>query len=169
MLNIPGQDLCGQDRASCLDTLSRAPAMLAALVEKIPPKRLTERRCDTCWSILEHVAHLCEVQPMLSQRIGRILTEVTPRFVPFNPAGEYRPDPGGLSALELIQAMAEERGRQVGHLSGLPEEAWSRKAVHPEYTEYGLTIVVRHMLLHDFWHMYRIEELWLLNDEFLPR
>ena len=47
-------------------------------------------------------------------------------------------------------------------------EHWTRKAKHKEYIEYTPYIMLRHILMHDHFHMYRIEELWLTTDEFLP-
>lgn len=158
-----------QEIADILESLSRVPGMLAALVKDIPPERMAERRGEGCWTILEHLAHLAEVQPMLSQRFKRLIVEDVPEFVPFDPGkAGHEPDPAGRPASQLVQAMAGERCRQLEILRSLAPEAWERKGSHPEYTDYGLRIAVRHMLLHDLWHMYRIEELWLLNDVSKP-
>ena len=44
---------------------------------------------------------------------------------------------------------------------------WEKTATHPEYEQYSLIILARHILMHDHWHMYRMEELWLTRDEYL--
>lgn len=43
----------------------------------------------------------------------------------------------------------------------------SRSARHPEYTLYTPYVMLRHMMMHDYLHMYRIEELWLTRPEYL--
>ena len=35
--------------------------------------------------------------------------------------------------------------------------------------KYNFEIVLNHILFHDYWHMYRIEELWLTKDEYLSK
>jgi hypothetical protein len=46
---------------------------------------------------------------------------------------------------------------------------WQKTGIHPEYELYSLSILGRHILMHDFWHMYRIEELWLTRDAYLTK
>ena len=46
---------------------------------------------------------------------------------------------------------------------------WQKTATHPEYAQYSFYILVRHILMHDHWHMYRMEELWLTRDEYLTQ
>jgi hypothetical protein len=48
-------------------------------------------------------------------------------------------------------------------------EAWEKPGVHPEYDQYSLEILLRHILTHDGWHMYRMEEIWLAKDESLTK
>lgn len=68
---------------------------------------------------------------------------------------------------ESLQKFSLWRGRQVELIESLPAEVWRRIGSHPEYTQYSLSILIRHILMHDHWHMYRMEELWLTNDEYL--
>ncbi len=52
-------------------------------------------------------------------------------------------------------------------LSKLDKSVWEKTATHPEYEHYSLYILARHILIHDHWHMYRMEELWLTRDDYL--
>ena len=58
-------------------------------------------------------------------------------------------------------------------ISGLIRSAdksiWIKEAEHPEYHIYTPYIMLRHRLMHDHFHMYRIEELWLTNEEYLKK
>jgi len=46
-----------------------------------------------------------------------------------------------------------------------PAEAWEKSGEHGAFSEYTLYINLRHTLLHDHVHMYRMEELWLTRDK----
>ena len=49
----------------------------------------------------------------------------------------------------------------------LSPEDWRKEATQPEYEYYTAKILLRHMLMHDNLHMYRIEQLWLTREVFL--
>lgn len=160
----------GIEVAAIVRGLGDSHAVLTGLVGSIPPELLDRKRGEETWSIAEHVAHLADVQPMLADRMRRILQEDTPEFVPFFPDADEEQDVPELPTVE--KALTDfKAGRDailslLGRCSG---EDWNRLAVHPEYDQYGLYILARHILMHDHWHMYRIEELWLTKDEYLTR
>lgn len=152
-----------------LESLRRSPVILAGLVKSIPANRMTLRRGEGFWTITEHLSHLAQVQSMLLGRIERFIAEDHPEFVPFIPEGHEERTEVQLDAPAALEQFSSYRDRQVALLTGLDEAAWSKAATHPEYEQYSLSILGRHMLLHDFWHMYRIEELWLTRDAYLKR
>ena len=152
--------------SAILTSLEQAPAILQGLVAAVPAARLTERRREGAWTIEEHAVHLAETQPMLLGRIERLLAEDNPEFVP------YIPDLNAVPARSMgldqaLASFAEHRARQAALLRTATPGHWKRTARHPEYETYGLHILARHMLVHDHWHFYRMEELWLLRDEHL--
>ena len=154
------------DIPQILTSLEQAPAILEAVVKSVPKARLKERRREGAWTIAEHAIHLAEAQNRLTGRIRLILTEDNPEIVPYLPDPKAPPKPS-VTLKEALPAFAEERARQMALLRPLPAAAWKRPARHPEYDAYGLHILVRHMLLHDHWHLYRMEELWLTREDFL--
>jgi len=108
---------------------------------------------------------------MLCERFRRIIEEDTPEFVPFIPDANPCDAPA-----DPIQAMTTEqaleffqihRDRQLALLEAQPDTAWKRLATHPEYERYGLHILARHAMLHDHWHLYRMEELRLTREAYL--
>jgi uncharacterized damage-inducible protein DinB len=152
-----------------LDSLRQAPAVLGGLVKSIPEGRLTLRRGDGFWSISEHVSHLAQVQPMLLERLRRFRDESRPSFVPYDPAeDETEPAPLIPTGSALAQ-FSRIRTAQLDLLENWDATIWSKEADHPEYERYTGLILVRHILMHDYWHMYRMEELWLTRDAFLTR
>ncbi len=158
-----------ESTSDLLESLSRSPAILAGLVKSIPADRMTLRRGQDFWTIAEHVSHLAKVQPMLLGRIERFIAEDHPEFVPFIPEGHDERTEVQLDAKTALEQFSTYRDRQVALLKGVDEAAWNKTATHPEYDQYSLSILGRHILMHDFWHMYRIEELWLTRDAFLTK
>ncbi|WP_432738268.1 DinB family protein [Maridesulfovibrio sp. FT414] len=151
-----------------LKGLRESHVILSGLVTDLPDEVLHCRRGDGFWTIAEHAAHLADVQPMGEERIRRILNEDNPEFVPFLPEEDDNtkllPPP---DMKDVLSRFHSARVRIVQLLEQASPEDWQRKAVHPEYRQYGLFIFARHILMHDHWHMYRMEELWLTRDEYL--
>jgi uncharacterized damage-inducible protein DinB len=154
-----------------LDGLRRTPNVLAAFVRTIPEDRLDLRRGEGFWTIAEHVSHLAQVQPMLFERLQRFMNEDHPEFVPYIPGNvEEAPDtPLRMDIVTAVEQFTERRNKQLALLEVADDNTWQKKATHPEYEHYSLYILVRHILMHDYWHMYRIEELWLTRDAYLTK
>ncbi len=158
-----------KDRTDLLEGLRRSPNILSEFVETIPDDRLNLRRADGFWTIAEHVSHLAQVQPMLLDRIKRFTTEAHPEFIPYIP-GEEEDEPDTPELMEMsaaIDQLAAIRSEQLLVLEGADQGVWQREGKHPEYDRYTLYILARHLLMHDHWHMYRMEELWLTKDAYL--
>jgi len=151
-----------------LEGLKRSHSILSEFVHSIPDDRLFKKRGDEFWSVAEHLDHLADVQPMLGDRIRRFLEEDRPEFIPFFPDEDEAP-PQKIQ-IDVASVLAEfEKGRkyQLDLIHRATPGDWEKTAIHPEYEEYSLMILVRHILMHDHWHMYRMEELWLTRDEYL--
>ena len=73
-----------------------------------------------------------------------------------------------LNLEETLERFPAYREEMLSVVRDWPEEIWRRQAKHPEYEQYTPYILLRHVLMHDHFHMYRIEELWLTTDEYLP-
>jgi len=153
-----------------LHSLSDSIAIFEGFLRSIPADTMDKKRGETFWSIHEHADHLAAVQPMLLERMRRILSEDKPEFTPFIPDQEEEVEETTLLTVEeIIKRFRRRREEQLDILKDLGPEDWERAAVHPEYDQYGLFILVRHMLMHDHWHLYRMEELWLTKDEYLTQ
>ena len=157
------------DIPDLLDGLERSPRILSAFVGSIPADQLNRRRRDGFWTVAEHVSHLAQVQPMLLERLQRFRDEDHPIFVPYIPGeGEDEPEtPPVMAMADALHQFAQVRTRQLNRLAGADPSLWERQGDHPEYARYSLYILSRHILMHDHWHMYRMEELWLTRDAYL--
>jgi uncharacterized damage-inducible protein DinB len=160
-----------RDLLDLFDGLRRTPNILSAFVKTIPENKLELRRSRGFWTIAEHISHLAQVQPMLLARLQRFMNEDHPEFVAYIP-GEGSDGPATPLRMEITAALeqfADCRDNQLALLEGADRAALQKMAAHPEYEHYSLYILVRHILMHDFWHMYRMEELWLTRDAYLTR
>lgn len=164
-----------KDKKPLLEALETSPVILSELLRSIPDQLLTARRGGGFWSIEEHAIHLAQVQPMLLDRLNRFIKEKQPEFTPFIPENEISDkevNPNSTNEIDLdtaLHAFGSLRRKQLDLLNTIAPHIWEKKAIHPEYTQYSFYILVRHILMHDHWHMYRIEELWLTRDEYLTR
>lgn len=151
--------------------LERSIPILSSFVAAIPEEALEKRRCEGCWTVAEHVRHLAGVQPMLMERLRRFREEEHPVFSPYIPAEEesHVPEPPQIDLDVALEKFDVWRRKQIELAGELTEEDWRKTADHPEYRRYTPAILLRHILMHDFWHMYRMEELWLTRDAFLTR
>jgi uncharacterized damage-inducible protein DinB len=160
-----------QDIQDLLEGLRRTPKILSEFVKTIPEGKMDLRRGEGFWTVAEHVSHLAQVQPMLLDRFQRFINEDHPEFVPYIPGnGKDEPDtPPRMNMTAAFEQFAQYRNKQLELLESANDIIWRRTATHPEYENYSLYILTRHTLMHDYWHMYRIEELWLTRDAYLTR
>jgi len=152
-----------------LRSLELAPAILEEFVRTIPAEALGSVRRPGFWTIERHVYHLAEVQPMLYGRLLRFRDEESPSFVPYLPGSGAAPPPEVTvtsidNALELFRLW---RMKSLDLAGSQTDSYWTKTGSHPEYTAYTAFGLLRHIMMHDHWHMYRMEELWLTRDEFL--
>ncbi len=159
-----------QDIPDLLDGLGRSGQILTEFVKTIPADKMNLRRGEGFWTIAEHVSHLAQVQPMLLERLQRFMVEDRPEFVPYVPGdGQAEERPPHMELNEALEAFAHQRKKQIALLEKANDTDWQKSASHPEYELYSLYILARHILMHDHWHMYRMEELWLTRDAHLTK
>jgi uncharacterized damage-inducible protein DinB len=160
-----------RDIPELLEGLRKTPKILSEFIGTIPENKWDVCRGDGFWTIAEHVNHLARVQSMLLDRFNRFMKEEQPEFVPFIPGkDEDKPDtPERVHMAAALEHFGRYRNNQLVLLENAHKSVWQRTAIHPEYDQYSLYILTRHTLMHDYWHMYRMEELWLTKDAFLKK
>jgi hypothetical protein len=159
-----------QDLKQIIAGLGQTPKLLSKLLSEIPPERMKERRIPGKWSIHEHAVHLAEAQAMLNGRLKRFAEEPGPKFVPYLPGkGEAKVELLSLDLKDRVAEFRRLREEAIEFAKAQNAEYWQREGEHPEYERYTPFIMLRHMLLHDHLHLYRIEELALTRDAYLPK
>jgi len=153
--------------AETLQTFRDLPSVVEPYFRAIPHDRLDVRRGPDAWTLREHLYHVSGTQKMLLARMTLLRDDPSPVIKPYFPQDE----PSLADKFPSVDAaFAEYRGLradQLKLLQALSPEQWSKPGVHPEYQRYDLKLVVHHIVFHEYWHFYRIEELWLTNDEYL--
>jgi len=154
------------NRKQLVEALRLNPVILKDFVAAIPVPALDRRRGEGYWTIYEHLAHLVETQEIILGRLELIRDSARPVITPFVPR-ELPQARGRPAAAELVEQFAGWRTRQLALIEAAAGPLWAKPAEHPEYEQYGFEILVRHIYVHDGLHFARIEDLWLMKDEFL--
>jgi hypothetical protein len=146
--------------------LEGGPELLRGLIASIPTPRLAFEFGGDIWTVHAHVQHLALTQIMLQKRIQLLIKEEHPVIVPYQPDKDAEKGAGSLKPVPaLLDIYASWRGRQVDTLRKAAAAVWEKHVTHPEYETCDFHIAIRHILLHDGFHFYRIEELGLLKTE----
>ncbi len=156
------------DISLLIDSLVNAPVILYNLAASIPNQQLKQRRIKNKWTIHEHICHLAEAEGMIHNRFQEFKNNPAPVFDAYLPESNIKTDQ--LLDLDLnvqMQRFKRVRGLTVDLVKSFNQLIWDRQAIHEEYDDYGAYILLRHVVMHDYFHMYRIEELWLTKDKYL--
>lgn len=140
--------------------------MLDQFVERMK-KEEVERRIKDYWTIYEHIDHLVETQKMLLGRIEQFLEEESPVMRPYTPADKPKLNSPKKTARELVAEFRDLRDRQIKRIRTARKEVWKKTGKHEEYDRYSFEILLRHMIFHDYYHMYRMEELWIEKEQYI--
>jgi hypothetical protein len=145
--------------------LENAPGIIISLIREVPPQYLKRRPSPAKWSAYEHACHLSASDGPFLARLDLMLSAPAPfiRSILNSPEDES----GALLSIDLDEALdryVRERASLVKRLKELSVEDWQRRAVHEAFSHYSVWIMFRHLLTHEMFHAYRIEELLLKKD-----
>ena len=153
------------DTNTLIAALENAPGVIIPLIREVPPQFLKRRPSPTKWSAHEHACHLSgTVEPFLA-RLDLILFTPTPLIRSIENSPEV--ESGALLSVDLDESLdryVRERASLVKRLRELSVEDWQRTAEHEAFSHYSVWIMFRHLLNHEMFHAYRIEELLLKKD-----
>jgi uncharacterized damage-inducible protein DinB len=163
-LNRQHQEAAVKDIPAILNSLKLVPEVLTGFIEGIPEEELHLRRGQGFWTIAEHLKHLAELQPVFRQRIQAFFDQEKPVVTPTNVADTPSQ---GVDVAQVLKSFQAGREKVVELLGQAPAGVWSKQGAHPRYKSFDFHFMVRHILVHDYWHMHRIEDLWQDKDETL--
>ena len=146
-------------------SLEGSPDIIIGLVREVPPQNLKRRPAPNKWSAHEHACHLSTGDAAFLSRLELMLSDTAPYIRTMLPSPEE--EAGALLDVDLDEALdgyVRERAKLVRRLKELSPEDWRRTAEHEEFSHYSVSIMFRHLLMHEMLHAYRIEELMLKKD-----
>lgn len=152
------------DKNSLISTLKILPHIVQDYLRQIPPSKLDLKRGPDVWTIREHLYHIVGLQQMLYERMAFIKNDPNPVIKPYTPTPETEAQHRFNSIDEALLKYLDIRNQQIVLVEDLTVEEMSKKALHPEYEDYGMSILLSHIIFHEYWHLYRIEEIWLAKD-----
>lgn len=156
------------DLTPIITVLKEAPQILKGLLKQIPEPLHKQRRIPGKWSIHEHACHLDVVQDMILERFRIFQEEEHPEFQAYMPGKNVSDEELiNMDLHQSISAFQQKRARLLELISTYDDSTWTKEADHPRYKEFTPYIFLRHVMMHDHFHMYRIEELWITRDEYL--
>jgi hypothetical protein len=138
--------------------------ILKAFLSHMSPEDIMHRVKDY-WTVYQHVEHLAESQRVLLDRMNLFLSEERPVIRPYGPSGKIAA--ASLPIHSHVEEFEKLRNQQVALIQNAGEEVWNKSGEHPEFKIYSFDILVRHALLHDGFHMWRMEELWIKKENLI--
>ena len=140
---------------------------LKSLIALIDSDRQTAVFYEGQWTVKEHVKHLVMTQALLKRRIQLFIENEHPEITPYHPENDEIDSSGDID--DYIGQFCALREEQLELLRSAPETVFDRTGSHPGYEKYSFLILVRHIVLHDQFHLYRIEDLGLAKPDFIER
>ncbi len=145
--------------------LETAPGVIIPLIREVPLDRLKRRPSENKWSAYEHAIHLSQSDVAFRARLDLILSEPEPLIKTIENSPED--EAGAMLDVDLdasLDRYVRERASLVERLKRLSSDDWQKTAVHEAFDHYSVFIMFRHLLNHEMFHAYRIEELLLRKD-----
>ena len=151
-----------QEIETILDSLQETPRLLKQLLREIDTKLYKENIVEGKWSIHEHATHMAvgDIYGFQS-RLEEFKKKETPIFEPLS--GENFPKDFFME-LDLNRSVNDffrVRETTIELARTFNQGDWNKSAVHPEYKSYSPYIMLRHLLMHDHTHLYKIEDMGL--------
>ncbi len=151
-----------QDIKSLLNALNETPRLLKELISEINPELYKQELVKRKWSIHEHATHIAVGDRHgFQKRFADFKQLEHPVFKPLS--GESFPTHYfmELDLFESIDAFFDLRQSTLTMARALHPNSWNKEATHPEYKKYTPYIMLRHLLMHDHNHLYKIETMGL--------
>ncbi|BDS11380.1 DinB family protein [Aureispira anguillae] len=143
-----------------LKALNETPRLLRELITEIDPELYKKKIINGKWSIHEHATHIAVGDVYgFQKRLKDFKRKAKPIFEPLS--GDNF-DEDFFIKLELektVNDFFEIRQQTIELAKAFDPNDWNKLAIHPEYKTYTPYIMLRHLLMHDHNHLYKIEDL----------
>lgn len=146
-----------RQRRTGISEIEQFPAELEQLVRNLNEKQLESSYREGAWTVRQLVHHLADSHANAYIRMKMALTEDKPTIKPYNQDAwskleDARTLPVSVS-LDLIRGL---HLRWAALMRSIPDEAWSRRLIHPERGEMTLDDILEMYLKHGQNHLEHI-------------
>ncbi|CAM1372768.1 DinB family protein [Tenacibaculum xiamenense] len=145
---------------SILSALQETPRILNELILEIDPKLIRRIIVKDKWTIHEHATHIAITDLHgFQKRLLDFKEKEKPEFISLSGDNFERDFYLNLNLEQTVKNFFSVRQKTIELAKSLTEEDWNKEAVHPEYKIYTPYIMLRHLLMHDHNHLYKIEDM----------
>jgi uncharacterized damage-inducible protein DinB len=148
-----------------LEVLELNENILCQFVAQMSDSEITNR-IKNYWTIYEHLEHLTLCQKMLLGRIKQFIEEDSPLIRTYTPENEKKSNVKK-TVKNLLDEFCELRKKQIQLIKDAQSTVWGKQGTHESYKKYTCEILVRHIISHDYFHIYRMEELWIEKESYI--
>ncbi len=143
-----------------LNALGETPRLLKELITEINSKLYKEEIVKGKWSIHEHATHIAVGDIYgFQKRLNNFKQQEKPMFEPLSGDNFGKDFFMKLDLEKTINDFFEIRQRTIELAKAFNSNDWNKLAIHPEYKTYTPYIMLRHLLMHDHNHLYKIEDM----------
>lgn len=149
-----------QEIETILNALGETPRLLEELINEIAPVLYKEKIIQGKWSIHEHATHVAVGDIYgFQKRLKDFREKEKPTFEPLSGDNFDKDFFLKLDLKKTITDFFEVRQRTIELAKSFNSIHWNKLAVHPEYKIYTPYVMLRHLLMHDHHHLYKIEDM----------
>ncbi len=143
-----------------LDALNETPRLLKELIDEIEPKLYKKKIIKGKWSIHEHATHIAIGDIYgFQKRLEDFIKQEEPTIEPLSGDNFDEDFFINLELKKTVNNFFEIRKRTIELAREFNSNNWEKLAIHPEYKTYTPYIMLRHLLMHDHNHLYKIEDM----------
>ncbi len=143
-----------------LKALEETPRLLKELISEIDPELYKQEIIKGKWSIHENATHIAVGDTYgFQKRLKDFKDKEKPLIEPLSGDNFDTDFFLKLDLNQAIQDFYEVRQTTVALARKFDQKDWNKLAIHPEYKMYTPYIMLRHLLMHDHSHLYKIEDM----------
>ena len=150
----------GRDIKVILNALAETPRILSELINEIEPNLYKKKIIQGKWSIHEHATHIAVGDRYGFQKsIKEFKLTENPIFEPLSGESFENNFFLELDLMDSIKKFNQIRKESIELALSFNVNDWNKPSIHPEYKAYTPYIMLRHLLMHDHNHLYKIEDM----------
>tara|TARA_B110000971_G_C20024254_1_gene507962 strand:- start:156 stop:623 length:468 start_codon:yes stop_codon:yes gene_type:complete len=145
-----------------ISALIETPRLLKELISEIDSKIYKEKIINGKWSIHEHATHIAVSDIYgFQKRLSDFKQKEKPIIEPLSGDNFEKNFFMELDLKKSLDDFFEIRQTTIELAKAFNKNDWNKLAIHTEYKTYTPYIMLRHLLMHDHNHLYKIEDMGL--------